>query len=328
MAAALAAALLIEATFFFRPISAEITQESCNFRSLQSSRVRDLEQVISHGELLKELLEVLEDELEFPRPNFPHLKVTDPDSVERAAERARLHWRLTLDQPITSTIRVAENAGAVVVKFPGVAQEIDALSVFGERPLIIRSSEKKSPTRLRFDVAHEIGHLIMHRDEKLIEQDEMEKQAHRFASAFLLPRKAFIREFPRGRRLEWQAIFAIKRNWKVSAQAILRRALDLQLIDAAQYRSGNIFISKQGFKRNEPYEPAESEKPETLRIALITLQQSKGLLPKDVAQRLGVQPVLLGKLLGLAIPDLNQADARTVVNLNARLDWAKAKWMQ
>src|SRR5579859_6455745 len=53
MAAALAAALLTEASFFFRPVEAEIAQDSCNFRSLQSSRVRDLEQVISHGALLK-----------------------------------------------------------------------------------------------------------------------------------------------------------------------------------------------------------------------------------------------------------------------------------
>jgi Zn-dependent peptidase ImmA (M78 family)/DNA-binding XRE family transcriptional regulator len=328
MAAALGAALLVEPSFFFRLPTDDIPQDSCNFRSLASSRVRDLEQVISHGAVLKELLEVLEEELEFPTTNFPRVKVTDVESVERAAERARVHWKLTTDQPITSTIRVAENAGAVVVKFPGVAPEIDALSVFGERPLIIRSSEKENPTRLRFDIAHEIGHLVMHRDEKLIEHEEMEKQAHRFASAFLLPRKAFLKEFPRGRRLDWQAIFAIKRNWNVSAQAILRRALDLQLIDAAQYRSGCIFISKQGFKRNEPYEPSESEKPETLRTALITLQQSKGLLPKDVAHRLAVQPVLLGKLLGLDIPDLTDADARTVVSLNARLDWAKAKWMQ
>ena len=168
----------------------------------------------------------------------------------------------------------------------------------------------------------------MHQDGKPLEYEELETQAHRFASAFLLPRKGFVREFPRGRRLDWHGIFAVKRRWKVSAQAILRRARDLELIDAAQYRSGNIFISKQGYKRNEPYEPAESEKPEMLRTALIALQQSKGMLPKDVAHKLGIQPVLLGKLLGLPIPNLNEADARMIVNLNARLDWSRAKWTQ
>lgn len=328
MVDALAAALLVEGSFFYRVVHSEISQDNCNFRSLQSSRVRDLEQVIGHGALLAELLELLEEELEFPQPNFPSFRVSDLDGVERAAERARAHWSLTTDQPIVSTIRVAENAGAVVIKFLGVALEIDALSVYRSRPLIIRSSEKESPTRLRFDMAHEIGHLVMHQDGKSIEHEELESQAHRFGSAFLLPRKAFLREFPRGRRLDWQGIFAIKRRWNVSAQAILRRARDLEIIDAAQYRSGNIFISKQGYKRKEPYEPAESEKPEMLRTALIALQQSKGMLPKDVAHKLGIQPILLGKLLGLPIPDLKEADARMVVNLNARLDWSKAKWMQ
>ena len=328
MVDALAAALLVEGGFFYRTVDSEISQENCNFRSLQSSRVRDLEQVISHGALLAELLLLLEEELEFPEPNFPRIKVSDLEGVEKAAERARTHWSLTIDQPIVSTIRVAENAGAVVIKFLGVASEIDALSVYRSRPLIIRSSEKESPSRLRFDVAHEIGHLVMHQEGKPIEHEELETQAHRFASAFLLPRKAFVREFPRGRRLDWQTIFAIKRKWSVSAQAILRRARDLELIDAAQYRSGNIFISKQGYKRKEPYEPAEAERPEMLRTALIALQESKGMLPKDVARKLGIQPVLLGNLLGLPIPDLKDADARIIVNLNARLDWSKAKWPQ
>jgi Zn-dependent peptidase ImmA (M78 family) len=216
----------------------------------------------------------------------------------------------------------------VVVKFPGVAQEIDALSVSRKRPLIIRASEKEAPTRLRFDIAHEIGHLVMHKQRKQTDHVELERQANRFASAFLLPRKAFMREFPRGRRLDWQAIFAMKRVWKVSAQAILRRAYDLQLIDAAQYRSGNIYISKQGYKRNEPFEPSEIETPELIRNALIALQEADGILPRDIAMKLGVQPVVLGMLLNIAMPDVREADAQTVVNLNARMDWAKARWFE
>ena len=324
--AALATSLLVESRFFFQPLEG-IAQDHCNFRSLASSRVRDLEQVISHAELLAELLQFLETVLEFPKPNFPRVSATNMEDVERAAERVRLHWGLTLDQPITSTIRVAENAGAVVVRFPGVAPEIDALSVQGSRPIIIRSSAKESPTRLRFDLAHELGHLVMHRDALHLEHDERESQAHRFASAFLLPRKAFMREWPPGRYFDWQGVFALKRRWTVSAQAIIRRAYDLGLIDAAQYRSGNVYISRQGFKRNEPYEPEESEQPEMLRTALVELQRSEGLLPKDVAQNLGVQPVFLGKLLGIDIPDLANADTATVINFNARLDWAKAKWL-
>jgi len=323
--AALASALHVEADFFLRPAPMDVPQDACNFRKLQASRVKDIEQVLAHGQLLSELIDLLESELEFPAPNFPRIRVETLDDVERAAQRARTHWALTADQPIVSTIRVAENAGAIVVKFPGVSEDIDALSVGAERPLIIRSSEKEKPTRLRFDIAHEIGHLIMHRAFRP-ELETAERQANRFASAFLLPAKPFSREFPRGRRLDWHGIFAIKRRWNVSAQAILRRAHDLTLIDAAQYKSGNVFISKQGYKRSEPYEPEGSEKPEVLRSALIALQQVEGLLPKDIARRLHVQPVLLGKLLGLEIPDIDAADAPSVINFNARLDWARTKW--
>ena len=325
--AALAAALLVEVSFFSRS-SQGIAQDQCNFRSLESSRVRDLEQVISHAELLSDLLRFLETKLQFPQSNFPGYATADLAGAELAAERARLHWGLTLDQPITSTIRVAENAGAVVVRFPGVASEIDALSVHSARPMIIRSSAKESPTRARFDVTHEMGHLVLHGDRCRLEHPDKEDQANRFASAFLLPKKAFLREWPGGsRRFDWHAIFALKRRWVVSAQAIIRRAYDLKLIDAAQYRSGNVYLSRQGFKRSEPCEPAESERPEMLRAALIELQRSEGMLPKDVARELSVQPVFLGRLLGIEIPEVRTADATTVINFNARLDWAKAKWL-
>jgi Zn-dependent peptidase ImmA (M78 family)/DNA-binding XRE family transcriptional regulator len=332
MRAALAAALNVEPSFFTKRVKSELDTDDCNFRSILSRRARDVEQVLAHGALLADLVTFVEAELdkadmEFPAVDFPHIKVTDDESIERAAERARLHWNLTSDQPIDNTIRVAEHAGAVVVKFPGVAHEIDALSVSGDRPLIVRASEKEQQSRLRFDIAHEIGHLVMHQKQsRPDDHDTAEAQANRFASAFLLPRKPFMKAWPRGRRLDWHGIFQIKREWKASAAAILHRASDLGLIDAAQHRSGYIYLSKQGFRRTEPCEPAGEETPEVLRDALIQLQKVSGLLPKDVARVLGVQPVILGKLLHLAMPDLREADAATVINLNARLDWSKAKW--
>jgi Zn-dependent peptidase ImmA (M78 family)/transcriptional regulator with XRE-family HTH domain len=332
MQAALAAALNVEPSFFSTPVVAELDTDDCNFRSILSRRARDVEQVLAHGVLLADLVSLVEVELDkaemdFPAVDFPHIRVTDEESIERAAERVRLHWDLTADQPIDNTIRVAEHAGAVVVKFPGVAHEIDALSVCGDRPLIVRASEKEQQSRLRFDIAHEIGHLVMHQKKSRPDNHDLaEVHANRFASAFLLPRKPFMRAWPRGRRLDWHAIFQMKREWKVSAAAILHRASDLALIDAAQYRSGYVYLSKQGYRKSEPCEPVEEETPEVLRDALIQLQKISGVLPKDVARQLGVQPVILGKLLHLKMPDLREADASTVINLNARLDWSKAKW--
>lgn len=328
---ALAAALFVKPAFFFRADPADISVANSNFRRLRSTRVRDSEQVIAHGVVLDDLLSLIEQFLELPRSNFPSLPASQPGDIERAAERTRIHWELTTDLPIESTVRVAENAGAVVVKFPGVAREIDALSINRPRPLIVRSSEKEKPTRLRFDIAHEIAHLVMHQAPTPINEHaeaHREAEADRFASAFLLPRKPFERDFSRARRLDWHCIFALKRQWNVSAQAILRRAYDLTLIDAAQYRTGCVYISKQGYRRSEPFEPDEIETPELLATALRTLHQHYRMNPADVADQLGIQPVILAKLLGLPIPDLRTADPATVIDINARLGWPQADWMR
>lgn len=331
LVAAIADVLDVRPEFFFRSPPADISTENSNFRRLRSTRVRDSEQLIAYGVVLDDLLSFIEQFLELPKANFPSFAATVPADIEDVAERARIHWGLTSDHPIESTIRVAENAGAVVVKFPAVAREIDALSINRPRPLIIRSSEKEKPTRLRFDIAHEIGHLLLHTGPTVLDADatlRREAEADRFASAFLLPRKPFERTFPRARRLDWQCIFALKRQWNVSAQAILRRAYDLTLIDAAQYRTGCIFISKQGYRKSEPFEPEEIEMPELLSTALRAMYDHLGMNVQEVSSRLGVQPVILGKLLGLPLPDLRTADPATVIDLSARMGWPQAEWMR
>src|SRR5205823_2097945 len=114
------------------------------------------------------------------------------------------------------------------------------------------------------------GHLVMHPG---IETGsiETERQADRFASAFLMPRKAFSREFLMGDPADWKHIFAIKRRWQASAGAIIRRAFDLGLVDAVRYRKAYKYMSFQKWTTTgEPEEPAFQE-PEILSVALASL---------------------------------------------------------
>lgn len=68
---------------------------------------------------------------------------------------------------------------------------------------------------------HEVGHLVMHGSSR---PKEMESQANRFATAVLIPRAAFWREFPKQHyRFDWAGLTAMKRRWGVSIQAIVRR---------------------------------------------------------------------------------------------------------
>src|SRR5258708_13407900 len=124
MVGAVAGVLLVEADFFFSGSAPDVSQADCNFRKLESTSVRDMEQVIAHGMLLTELIRYLEQELQFPEPNFPRHNVSELNEIEHVTERVRAHWKLTEDQAVVSTIRVAEHAAAGVGQVPAVPAQI------------------------------------------------------------------------------------------------------------------------------------------------------------------------------------------------------------
>lgn len=96
---------------------------------------------------------------------------------------ARLRWNLSADAPIDNMVNVLENQGAIVTCFDGVSDKVDALSVNRKYPIIIRNTAKESVCRMRFDLAHECGHLVMH-DGIETGCKQTEREADAFASAF------------------------------------------------------------------------------------------------------------------------------------------------
>lgn len=275
MKAALADALGVQPSFFASVAGGSVKPEQCHFRPKAATPQFAISQVLARGSMLDRLASELDKRLSLPQVNFPDIPVASSEDVELAAEAARRHWGLG-GGPIVSMMRVVENAGAIVTYFKGLSEKVDALSMDRPRPIIVRSDAKGSLCRLRFDLAHECGHLIMHRG---IETGDRvtEEQAHRFASAFLMPRAAFYQEYPRGRNHNWRALFALKLRWKVAVRAIVRRAFDLGIIDAAQYRTANIYLVRTGQTKSERYDDdMPLERPELLSLAMDSLHK-KGL---------------------------------------------------
>ncbi|MBK8265106.1 MAG: ImmA/IrrE family metallo-endopeptidase [Nannocystis sp.] len=128
--------------------------------------------------------------------------------------------------------------------------------------------EKGSTSRTRWDASHELGHLIMHVD-VAAGSPELERQANYFGSAFLLPRDSFIHEAPR--RVNWDLIWELKRRWKVSAAAIVRRCFDLGTISEPAYRRAFMYLNQTGQRIIERDEPPQ-EHPVALRKALEIIQ--------------------------------------------------------
>ena len=303
---ALASALTVLPTFFSMPAINPVREEDCHFRRLASASRSIVAQAVARGTAVEALVNGLEAKVRLPTVDFPESgRPQSGDAIERTAEEARQHWGLGLDGPITSMTRVLENAGAVVVHFDDLTDRIDALSMARRRPIVVRSMAKAAGARLRFDLAHETAHLVMHQG--IITGDSVtEGEAHRFAGAFLIPRNAFAREFPRTKRaLDWNALFSMKLRWKVSVRAITRRAFDLGFIDAAQYRTANIQLVKTGQTKTERYDDRIAiEEPELLSTAVAWLSKRDHFGLHRLLSELGVAPELFTRLTGQPLQPL------------------------
>ena len=93
---------------------------------------------------------------------------------------------------------------------------------------------------------------------------DQEKRAYAFAAELLMPEAAMHREITSPITLSSLAI--LKPRWRVSIQALIRRAYDLQLVPQRQYRYLFEQLSAKGWRTKEPSNlDVPIEKPRALR---------------------------------------------------------------
>lgn len=317
---ALSDVLGVTLNFLSEPIPSTVRPEQCHFRGHITRPAAVTSQVLARGTLLDRLVSGIERHIGLPDVSFPDIPATSVEEIEHAAEQARLHWGLGLTGPIVSMMRVVENAGAIVTYFGDLSERVDAFSMDRRRPILVRSSLKESLCRQRFDFAHEVGHLIMHRGIQTGDR-ATENQAHRFAGAFLFPRAAFLREFPRSRSIDWLGLYKLKRRWKVSIRAMIRRAYDLSLLSPAQYRTANIHLTKTGQAKVEKYDDDPDmpvEQPELLPAAIEHIDDLifGGIL--TVGDEVGFAKAMVELITGSSISTPPQFDDPKIVRLQRR----------
>ncbi|EHJ91097.1 helix-turn-helix domain-containing protein [Vreelandella boliviensis] len=292
--------------FFFTPLGNDVKFEQCHFRKRKTTPINLANRVLAMSTIFEDIVQLLDELLELPEINFPELGsyTSDANSIERAAEKTRLHWGLGIEAPITNMIRVLENAGAVITCYDNVSDKVDALSISRKRPIIVRNNAKESVCRLRFDLAHECGHLVLHQG---VETgcSKTESEANAFASAFLFPRTAFIKEFaecigPRGFR--WRKMIELKERWRFSLRAMIFRANQLNLITAQQYRYANVYLNKNGQAKTEELDDIlPMEYPEILPHAIDMIYEEMSISIFDIAKKLHIDPKIASQLTGYAL---------------------------
>lgn len=308
---ALSEYLQVTPGFFHNSLAGEVKPEQCHFRKRKTTPVGMANRVMAYSTVLEALVKKLHSYLDLPENRFREFYINDveelnPAKIELLAERVREKWGLTSDAPIDNMVDVLENSGAVVTYFDSVSDKVDALSVDRLHPIVIRSNAKASVCRMRFDLAHECGHLIMH---KGIETGDpkTEREADAFASAFLFPRQSFAREFQKciGKTaLRWPEIYKLKLRWKVSVRAIIYRAHFLGMIDAQQYRSANVYLNRTRQARIEKYdERIPGEEPSVLRDSIELLGSDCGISVQMLSENLGVYPSTLAEVTGISFSE-------------------------
>jgi len=291
---ALSMALGVPPGFFVREaVAPALSMEDGHFRSLRSVSRYLRRQALRTAELTYEVLHQLEEEgIELPEEQLTPLRCSldDPEAIEAFAAEVRRAWGLGLG-PLPRPIQLLEAMGVRVLPLADPCQAVDAFSLWYQEQPFVFLAMHKTPSRTHFDVAHELGHLLLHED-VAPGNPERESEADRFASAFLLPRETYLRECPS--RWNLQLFRGLKSRWHVSIQALLYRARRLGRLSEASYRRACVDINKRGMRRNEGGE-WPLERPQVLREALQMVSED---LPFSVlATRLGLYPDDLHRLL-------------------------------
>lgn len=251
--------LHVQLTWFFKPI---LNEDSANFfRSLQGELKSARERSAAKLVFLHEISHALEDRVQFPDLDIPELisgsdyKSLSMDQIDKLADRAREFWGMG-DDPIDDLMTIIENAGIVVGDDFIVSAKLDGVSRwFRHRPVMLLAKDKDTGVRRRFDAAHELGHILLHR--YVTKQDLkdnwrlIEDQAMAFASAFLMPASSFAHAV---QDTSLDALANLKPTWKISIAAMLMRLKSLNLIQDSESRNLWKYYNYRGWRGNEPHD--------------------------------------------------------------------------
>ncbi|MFF2511562.1 helix-turn-helix domain-containing protein [Streptomyces sp. NPDC058086] len=271
--AQLSLALGVDPSFFLPgPVELEFSDVVAHFRSLRSTTQLARDQALAYGLATVEVSATLERHVEFPVADVPNFEANDEtDSPEEAAKILRASWNMPLG-PLPHLVRSAENRGVLVVFSALASASVDAYSFEGmSRPVVALNPTKRDYYRQRFDLAHELGHLVMHTDAEP-GSSNTETQADRFASEFLMPKDQISDLLPA--KADWGQLQRLKESWGVSLQALLYRSRALGAMSEVTYRNAMMFLSSKGWRRQEPGVMPVLEQPSILPGAVALLEGS------------------------------------------------------
>jgi len=311
------AALNVPPDFFARP-APEAEPTPVFFRHFRSkTNAKQLASVDRQLAWLRDFVSTLEQYVVLPAVNIPDFSPpSDPrnlteSEIEQSAAELRRQWGFR-DGVIRDVVKLVENNGCIVVNELVKAEAIDAFSLWSRkgRPVIVVGCRSVSGVHRRVDVAHELGHLLLHKniDKRFLHLNPdthktVEDQAFRFARAFLMPAETFRRSLS---YVTLDTLLLQKQHWHLSVAAMIKRAVDLDMIDESAERNFWIKRSRRKWTKSEPFD--DLIPPEEPRLLGNALRALKAADPENLAglcEEVGLYGTDLARFCGMNEDDVS-----------------------
>jgi Zn-dependent peptidase ImmA (M78 family)/DNA-binding XRE family transcriptional regulator len=279
------------------------------FRSYHSATKLSRTSATQKYEWFREIASFLHQFVKFPDLQLPEFgprvysEELALEEIEELAAETRAYWQLA-DRPISNMVWLLENKGIVCCRYSFNSSSLDGFSEWRRsRPFIALAADKNCCVRSRYDAAHELAHMVLHRSlshETLGEYSRfsaIERQADRFAVAFLLPASSFADEFAPS----LEVLRELKRKWRVSIAAMVMRGRDLKLLSEDDEQRLWRQIGRRKWRIREPLDDVlPPEEPEFIRRSIRLLEERGISSSRDIAFQLGLSEADVVTLCGIA----------------------------
>lgn len=281
----LARALDVRSEYFFRPRAVSIV--SPVYRNEHPLAPMEEQRVAAHLQDWLERYVQAEDLtlLDDVAPSLPvPVSVSTMEDVETAAEALREYWHLGRGA-IESVTDALEDRGIKVGLAPG-GDAFDALLFKADGLPVIATNENRPGDRRRFNLCHELGHMVLAPGDDM----DAEAMAHRFAAAFLVPAEAARFELgPRRTDLSLTELHLLKQKYGLSMQAWIKRARELEILPVRTADRWLREFKRRGWRVIEPGDPfpSERETPKRMERLVYAALAEDRLSPGRAAELLG-----------------------------------------
>lgn len=246
VAAKIARILAFPIGFFYADDVDEPLADAASFRSLTAMSAKERDAALAASSLAFVLSDWMEQHFDLPPVDLIDLSGDEPEIAARSLRQA---WAVG-ERPIKNMVHLLEERGVRVFSLAENTRTVDAFSTWrADRPFVFLNM-MKTPEHSRFDAAHELGHLVLHKHGGP-KGRKAEDQANQFASSFLMPASDVLATIPRIHTIN--QVIEAKKRWRVSVVALIYRLHRLGVMSPWQYRMFCIQATEAGYRNAEPF---------------------------------------------------------------------------